>query len=127
MRRIIWVLLLLTLSFGAAADDRTAELQGLYAAVSSLNQEQQAVFQQFQMLQELRRTNDRTVYASQLRPPLYSDEVPMYADLVQAQKDASRRGEELAQQSEQLYAQYSEIGARKAQLQQRIVELTLAR
>jgi hypothetical protein len=127
MRSIIWILVFLTLSFSAAADDRTAELQGLYAAVNSLNQEQQAVFQQFQMLQELRRTNDKTIYASQLRPPLYSDEVPMYTDVVQAQKDASRRGEELAQQSEQLYAQYSEIGARKAQLQQRIVELTLAK
>ena len=126
MRVIICVFALLALSFTAAADDKS-ELQGLYAALSALNQEQQALFQQFQMLQELRRTNDKTVYASQLRPPLYSDEVPMYADVVQAQKDASRRGEELAQQSEQLYAQYSEIAARKAQLQQRIVELTLAK
>lgn len=127
MRRIIWVLVLLALSFGATADEKSAELQGLYAAVSALNQEQQALFQQFQMLQELRRTNDKTIYASQLRPPLYSDEVPMYADIVQAQKDASRRGEELSQQAEQLYGQYSEVASRKAQLQQRIFELTLAK
>lgn len=126
MRSMIGVLALLCLSFSAAADDK-AELQGLYAAVSAFNQEQQALFQQFQMLQELRRANDRDFYASQLRPPQYTNEVPNYADVIQAQRDAARRSEELAQQTDQLYAQYKEIGARKALLQQRIFELTISR
>jgi hypothetical protein len=125
MRCLICVLALLALSFTAAADDKS-ELQGLYAAVSALNQEQQALFQQFQMLQELRRANDRSLYASQLRPPQYTTEVPNYADVIQAQKDAARRGEELAQQSDQLYVQYNDVGAKKALLQQRILELTLS-
>ena len=126
MRSLIWILALLALSFPAAADDK-AELQSLHAAVSALNQEQQALFQQFQMLQELRRANDRAFYAAQLRPPLSTSEVPNYADVVQAQKDVSRRGEELAQQTDQLYAQFNEIGSKKALLQQRILELTLSR
>jgi hypothetical protein len=126
MRRTICILALLCLSFNATADDK-AELQGLYAAVGAFNQEQQALFQQFQMLQELRRSNDRTFYAGQLRQPQYSTEVPNYADVVQAQKEAARRGEELAQQTDQLYAQYNELGAKKAMLQQRIFELTLPR
>ena len=125
MRRIILVLALLALSFNAAADERTVELQRLHVAVSALNQEQQALFQQFQMLQELRRTNDRATFATQLGAPQNGAEVPMYADIVQAQKDVARRGDDLAQQAEQLYAQYSEIGARKAQLQQRIFELSV--
>jgi hypothetical protein len=124
MRRLIWFLLLLVLSVTAFADDR-AELQGLYVAVNALNQEQQALFQQFQMLQELRRANDRAIYTSQLRAPLSPTEVPNYADFIQAQTDVARRSEEMTQQTEQLYAQYSEIGARKAELQQRILELTL--
>jgi len=122
MSRLACIVMLLCLSLSAAADDK-AELQNLYAAVSALHQEQQAVFQQFQMLQELRRANDRAIYASVLQAPQYPSEVPNYADVVQYQKDVVRRGEELAQQTDQLYAQYSEIGAKKALLQQRIFEL----
>ena len=126
MRILIWILPLLALSFTATADDK-AELQNLHAAASTLNQEQQALFQQFQMLQELRRTNDRALYAIQLRSPQYTTEIPNYSDIIQAQRDAVRRGEELAQQTDQLYVQFSEIGAKKALLQQRILELTISR
>lgn len=129
MRKLIWVVILLVYSITVvAADDKDkAELQGLYAAMSALSQEQQALFQQFQMLQELRRANDRVLYASQLRPPLYTADIPNYNDVVQAQRDIVRRGDELAQQTDQLYTQYSAIGTRKAQLQERILELTLPR
>ncbi len=96
MRKSIWVLALLAAGAAAAAEDKT-ELQNLYAALSSLNQEQQAIFQQFQMLQELRRANDRAYYASQLRLAPTSADVPNYSDIVQAQRDAARRAEELAQ------------------------------
>lgn len=124
MRRLTWMLPLLFVSLLAFADDK-AELQSLYAAVSVLSQEQQAVYQQFQMLQELRRTNDRAFYSSQLRPSQYVAEVPNYSDVIQVQRDMARRGDELAQQAEQLYGQYAEIGARKSLLQQKILELTL--
>jgi hypothetical protein len=126
MRRFTWVLPLVFVSLVAFADDK-AELQNLHAAVGVLNQEQQAVYQQFQMLQELRRANDRALYASQLRLPQFTTDVPNYTDTIQAQRDVARRGDELAQQAEQLYAQYAEIGAKKSLLQQRILELTLSR
>lgn len=124
MRSLFWILPLLALSFTAAADDK-AELQSLYAAVSAFNQEQQALFQQFQMLQELRRANDRAFDASQLRPPQSTTDVPSYSDFIQAQRDVVRRADELAQRTDQLYAQYSEIGAKKALLQERILELLM--
>lgn len=123
MRRPTWLLPLLFVSLFASADDQT-ELRNLFAAVGALNQEQQAIFQQFQMLQELRRANDRAFYGTQLLPPQFTTEVPNYADVVQAQRDVARRGEELAKQTDQLYVQYGEIGAKKALLQQRIVEVT---
>jgi hypothetical protein len=123
MRKLICILVLLLASFAALADDKV-ELQNLYAALSALNQEQQSIFQQFHMLQELRRANDRAFYSTQLMSPQLAAGVPNYADVVLAQKDAARRSEEMAQQTEQLYAQYSDIGERKALLQQRILELT---
>ena len=84
MRRCAWVLLLLLSGIAAAADNKS-ELEDLYAAVNTLNQDQQAVFQQFQMVQELRRANDRDFYASQLSAPQYATGVPNYADLVARQ------------------------------------------
>lgn len=124
MRSLIWILPLLALSFTAAADDK-AELQELYAAVSALNQEQQSLYQQFQMLQEVRRSNDREFFNSQVRSPQLITEVPKYDEVGEAQREVVRRAEELTRQSDQLYAQYNELGARKAALQQRILELTL--
>ena len=123
MRKFLCMAALALLSSGALAGDKE-ELQSLYAAVGALNQDQQALFQQFQMLQELRRANDRSFYSTQMLLPQYAGEIPSYSDVVAAQKDVVRRGEELAQQSDRLYSQYTEIGARKAQLQQRILELT---
>jgi phage host-nuclease inhibitor protein Gam len=123
MRSLIWILPLLALSFAAAADDK-AEIQELYAAVSALNQEQQSLYQQFQMLQEVRRTNDREFFNSQVRPPQLTTEIPKYDEVGDAQREVVRRAEELTRQSDQLYAQYNELGARKALLQQRILELT---
>jgi hypothetical protein len=126
MRRFVWILPLAFLSFAAAAQGED-ELKSLHAAMALLNQEQQAVFQQFQMLQELRRSNSEAFFAGSLRSPRYATEVPNYADVVQYQKDVARRGEELADEAARLYAQYAEIGSRKTQLQQRIVELTLSK
>jgi phage host-nuclease inhibitor protein Gam len=123
MRSLIWILPLLALSFAAAADDK-AEIQELYAAVSALNQEQQSLYQQFQMLQEVRRTNDREFFNSQVRPLQLTTEIPKYDEVGDAQREVVRRAEELTRQSDQLYAQYNELGARKALLQQRILELT---
>jgi hypothetical protein len=126
MRRLALILALLCSSFSAAADTKE-ELQSLYAALSSLTQEQQSVFQQFQMLQELRRANEQAFFNSQIRASQFGSEIPSYADVIQQQKDVVRHGEALAQQADQLYAQYSEIAARKSLLQQRIFELTLPR
>jgi hypothetical protein len=107
-----------------AADSKT-ELQNLYATMNVLNQEQQAVFQQFQILQEMRRNNDRALYAGQLMAPTPDLQVQNYQDMVNRQQEIMRRGQELERQADQLYSQYTDIGARKLQLQQRILDLTI--
>ncbi len=126
MARLFCAAALVIVSLVAYADDKT-ELQNLYAAMNALTQEQQSIFQQLQMLQELRRSNDRSFAASLLQPSQYAGEVPNYEDLVQQQRDIARRGQEMARQSDQLYAQYSDITAKKAQLQERVLELVLSR
>jgi hypothetical protein len=125
MLRIACVVTWLATGIAHGADNKS-ELQNLYSMMNVLNQEQHSVFQQFQMLQEIRRENERAFYAGQLMAPRPDMQVQNYDDMVQRQKDIMRRGQELEEQAQRLYAQYSEIGARKAQLQQRILELTLS-
>ena len=111
-------------AWGAENDAKT-ELQNLYATMNVLNQQQQSVFQQFQILQEMRRNNDRALYAGQLAGPSPDYQVQNYEDVVNRQRAIMQRGFELEQQADQLYSQYTEIGNRKLQLQQRILDLTV--
>jgi len=124
MRPFIYALLLLQLSFTAAADNGT-ELEKLYSALNMLNQQQQAIYQQFQMVQELRRSvSAPLLYGMPMRPPL-SGQVPNYDEVVAAQKSAVLRGEDLYRHADQLLAQYSEIEEMKKPLQLRIYDLSL--
>lgn len=120
MRRLILALLLLQLSLAASADD-SAELQNLYDALNMLNQQQQAIYQQFQMVQELRFSNTPQLYV----PPVGAGEIANYDAAVAAQNQAIQRAEDLYLQADQLLAKYSEIEERKKPLQQRIYELSL--
>lgn len=125
MHRLIWVLLLL--SFGVGAEEQGGELQRLYAALNMLNQEQQAIYQQFQMVQDLRRDNSQAIYGVQIRPALTAGEVPNYTDVIEAQKSATRRREELDQQADRLLARYNEIEEEKKPLRQRIYSVTISK
>jgi len=126
MRYLSFALLLLQLSFTAAADNGS-ELEKLYSALNMLNQQQQAIYQQFQMVQELRRSGSGSVpllYGTPMYPPL-SGEIANYDEVVAAQKSAALRGEYLYQQADQLLAKYNEIEEMKKPLQLRIYDLSL--
>jgi hypothetical protein len=121
MRRLIYALLLLPLSFTASADN-SDELQNLYNALNMLNQQQQAIYQQFQMVQELRLSGASRLYGYGVPSP--PGEVANYDEVVQAQRNAILRGEYLYMQADDLLAKYSDIEEKKKPLQQRIYELT---
>ena len=124
MRYLSLALLLLPLSFAAAADNGT-ELEKLYGALNMLNQQQQAIYQQFQMVQELRRSgSDSQLYGTPMLPPP-SGQIANYDEVVAAQKSAALRGEYLYQQADQLLARYNEIEEMKKPLQLRIYDLSL--
>jgi len=125
MRHLSYALLLLQLSFAAAAADNATELQNLYNALNMLNQQQQAIYQQFQMVQELRRGSAPRLYGPIIHPQLIG-QIANYDEMIEAQKSAVLRGEYLHQQADQLLARYSEIEEMKQPLQQRIYELSLS-
>ena len=124
MRRLILALLLLQLSFAASADD-SAELQNLYDALNMLNQQQQAIYQQFQMVQELRRNGSASLsYGMSMHPQLLG-QIANYDEVVAAQKSAVQREESLYQQSDRLLTRYNEIEDMKKPLQSKIYSLSL--
>jgi hypothetical protein len=123
MRHFIYALLLLQLSFTAAADNGN-ELEKLYSALNMLNQQQQSVYQQFQMVQELRRGSAPMLYGMPL-PPQFNGQIANYDAVVDAQKSAILRGEYLYQQADQLLAKYNEIEEMKKPLQLKIYDLSL--
>jgi type II secretory pathway pseudopilin PulG len=126
MRYLSLALLMLMLqpNFTAAAD-QDAELQNLYTALNMLNQQQQAIYQQFQMVQEVRRSS-LPLYGTSMLPQLMGAPAN-YDEAVAAQKSAIRRGEDLSQQADQLLEKYNEIEEMKKPLQQKIYSLTLGK
>lgn len=124
MRRLSLALLLLQLSFTASAADSADELKNLYSALNMLNQRQQAIYQQFQMVREVRLSAASRFYGMpMLAPP--TGEIANYDEMVEAQKSAARRAEYLDQQADRLLDRYNEIEDMKKPLEQRIYDLSL--
>lgn len=121
MRRLILVLSML-LSISAAAAEQDDELQRLQVALNLLNQEQLSVYQQFQMVQELRRSNVQPPYGT-IMLPVASGQIANYDDVIAAQNNIIRRNEELAQEAHRLVTRYGEIEEAKKPLQQQILRL----
>ena len=124
MRHLVYALLLLQLSFSAAAADNSAELEKLYSALSMLNQQQQAIYHQFQMVQEIRRDSSARLEGMPV-PSQLNGQIANYGEMVETQKNAIVRGENLSRQADQLLDKYNEIEEMKKPLQSKIYELSL--
>jgi hypothetical protein len=104
---------------------RNPEADALRAALTALQQEQQAVYQQFQMVQGLR--------ASELPPPNAMPSYtppptpPNYDDLVRDRERASARRSEYQAELQRLYERYREIEAQKRPLLERLAEIAAGR
>ncbi|MGE5319527.1 MAG: hypothetical protein ACM3KD_05050 [Hyphomicrobiaceae bacterium] len=126
MRALSRLLLVLLLHSGfASAADNSAELQKLYAALNMLNQQQQTIYQQFQMVQQLRQgAVPPSLYVTPTLPE-YLGAPPNYSDVVAAQRQALERDERLSRQANDLLDRYNEIEAMKKPVQEKIYSLTL--
>lgn len=109
--RLLAIALALLAAPAWSQDASRQQIARVNAALASMTTEQAAVFQQFQMVQEMRRNEERrnlplpgTTYGSQ--PANYDD--------VQRSEDArAQRIVDLAAESDRLYARYRELEEQK--------------
>lgn len=96
-------------------------------ALNQLTQEQQAVFQQFQMIQDLRRNEMQDVYPIVLGPPamggVKEGPPPSYDDTIRLQRERRERIEQYTRDLNQLYSRYAELGNQKKMLLDQMTEL----
>jgi hypothetical protein len=105
-KKILAALGLMLLGANAAwpAEDEKA----LQAALTLLNQEQQAIFQQFQMIQQLRRSN-----AEPVLPAIGGGPPGNYDDMTATRRAQADREEAYARESRELYQRHRDLEREK--------------
>jgi|GEM_PF-616050 len=120
MKRLFFCLLLVSMSVPAAAGNEK-QISELEAAIMQQQQEQQILFQRFQMLQELRR-HEITQVEQAL--PIGSDviingEAPKYEDTARQRKERAERVHRYTDELNELYMRYQETeNERRALIEQ---------
>jgi chromosome segregation ATPase len=110
----------------AAPAEVEARIRGIEAALRNITAEQQSVYQQFQMAQEMRRSelqatrNATEIYTQPASPPNY-DEV------VRDKQARESRLQTYTLEMDRLYARYRELADQKRPLLEQLDELTARR
>ena len=115
MPRCLLILLFLFAGPASSAESVLDQMRRIEAALGRISSEQQALYQQFHMVQELRRNEERQmlpplpVYAAPASPPNYDD--------MKRQEEArAQRVRDLQYELDRLYARYRELEAEKRPL-----------
>src|SRR5688572_4111381 len=124
--------LLLTASSVSAQTDFPSQteldtqIRRVQLALDRIQLEQQSVYQQFQMMQELRRSELQQNYQSS---QVYTPEPtpPNYDDLVRDRQAQEARVQGYAAELDRLYARYRELEEQKRPLLEELSELALQR
>jgi hypothetical protein len=129
--REAWAVFALLMSGMACADPATeAEMRRLESQLNLLQQEQQSVYQQFQMTQELRRTEIQAQYPQVIQnSPDYAmaNPPPNYDDVVRQRSERDERIKQYTDDLNRMYARYREIEEQKKVLLNRLNELAQQR
>lgn len=107
----------------AARAEVEARIKGIEAMLRSITAEQQTVYQQFQMAQEMRRnelqaTRSATETYTPPSPP------PNYEDVVRDKEARDSRLQNYTLEMDRLYARYRELTDQKQSLLEKLGELT---
>lgn len=114
---------------------RVVELE---MALNQVQQEQQAVYQQFQMTQELRRNDLQENYPQAIQTPNSTMQAPYatgglkdnppqsYDDNVRMMRERQERIEQYTRDLKKFHARYAELGEQKRVLLEQLMELTRA-
>jgi hypothetical protein len=91
-------------------------LERVERALEAIRKEQQAIFQQFQMIQALQQSEMHS--AALGKPPMYvpQGQLPNYDDVTRAKEAQQERLSSYTSQLEELYARYSELGEQSSRL-----------
>jgi len=121
VKQLFFGLLLFSLPVFAIAAESEKQLFELESAITQRQQEQQTLFQQFQMLQELRRheiaQDDQAASAGS--DLALSGEAPKYEDLARQRKDRSEKIQRYTNELNKLYVRYQEMeNERRALIEQ---------
>jgi len=103
-----------------------AEVRQLQASIAALQQEQQSLYQQFQMTQELRRTETQDLNPGVIQnSPVYDIYSPAtsYEDQERAKRERLDRIQKYTQHLNSMYARYRALEDQKTALRARIDEL----
>jgi hypothetical protein len=105
-------------------------------ALNQVQQEQQAVYQQFQMTQELRRNDIQENFPQAIQTPSSTVQYPYamgglkdnapvsYDDTVRLQRERQERIEQYSRDLNRLYSRYAELAEQKKVLLNQLMELT---
>jgi len=109
--RLLAIALALLAAPAWAQDAGSQQLARVNAALSSMSAEQAAVYQQFQMVQEMRRNEERQ--RSVLPGSTYGSMPANYDDVQRAEDARAQRIVDLAAEGDRLYARYRELEEQK--------------
>jgi hypothetical protein len=103
-------------------DPRITQLE---MALNHVSQEQQSVYQQFQMLQELRRNEmqDANMLVTQGMGGVKDMPPISYDDSIRLQRERKERFQQQSRDLDRLYARYAELGEQKKAILDQLREL----
>ena len=102
------------------------QIRQLEASLSRIHQNQQNIFQQFQMIQELRRfelTQEEEIISPPLTGSVMSDTLPSYEEMVKRKETRQKRLQQHTSDLDQLYSQYQDLEVEKQFLIEQINNL----
>jgi len=129
MKRVVaaFALLLSGLSFADTATD--AEIRRLESQLNLLQQEQQSTYQQFQMIQDLRRSEIEAQYPQVIQnsPQYEMGSPPNYDDVVRQKNEREYRIKQYTGDLNRMYARYRELEDQKRAILDRLNALAQQR
>ncbi|MBX9636477.1 hypothetical protein [Nitrosomonas sp.] len=122
--RSVLLFLLLSLSTPAWADT-AAEISQLEKTLTRIQQESQSTYQQFLMIQELRRNEIDAPLPITIPPSLSSNSIPIpkYEELVKEKQEKEERIKKYTDDLDRLKARYTELENEKKEIFDRINSL----
>lgn len=126
MKPIFLFLLLIASGAALAGPDTSVRLSQLRSELSSVQQEQQSVYQEYQMTRELRRDEVQEKLLPMTQPSYdmnISTPPPNYDDVVRAQLERENRIQQYTSDLKRLSMRFLELGNRRKMVLEQLHEL----